>query len=151
MPKIKVRNNHDSSVSRVGYTFQPKEITGPIEVSDYNLFKISVVRYLDVTVIEENKEEDSGNNDQTDQKVESDSVDSEIDGLNLKKLDEENSKPELEVMLDNLSVNQLQQLAKELEMSGYSQLNKGPLIDEIIEDNEANKIREIAPEVFPKE
>ena len=127
--KIKVKNNHASPVNRAGFTFGPDEVK-EIEVNEEEKFRIEVVRYLEVTEVEENTGEDD---------------------IGPKEEKDTNPEPDLETMIDSLSVNQLQSLAKKLEMSGYSKLNKEPLIDEIVENNEENKIREVAAEVFPLE
>ena len=95
--------------------FKPNE-TVEIEVTNYEKFKVKVVRYFEIEEIEEDKN----------------SIQNE-DGN------------KLESILSELNVSSLKELAKFLGMEGYSKLNKKDLITDIIADNEEEDIIEFVP------
>ena len=118
--KIKVKNNHASPVNRAGFTFGPGEVK-EIEVNEEEKFRIKVVRYLEV-------EKDTGE-----------------DVISPEKESGTDPEPDLECILDDLNVNQLQEIAKEFKITGYSRMKKENLIAEILKED-ADKIKDALPE-----
>ena len=110
--QIKVKNNHQTkTISRCGFDFKPQELSNPLEVTEHQLFQIKVVRYLEVEKLDDNLEKE---------------IESE-EGSVVDRLTE-------------LNMDQLTELAKNLEMTGYSQLNKSPLVEQIATENNSKEI-----------
>ena len=125
--KIKVKNNHASSVNRAGFTFGPDEVK-KIDVNEEEKFRIQVVRYLEVKEIEEDIEKNTGEDD-----------------IGPEEENDSNTNSDLKTILDNLNVNQLQEIAKGFKITGYSRMKKKDLIDEILKED-ADKIKDALPE-----
>ena len=112
MLQIKVKNNHQTkTISRCGFDFKPQELSDSLEVTEHQLFQIKVVRYLEVEKLDDNLEE-------------------EVEGKKGSVVDR----------LTELNMDQLTELAKNLEMTGYSQLNKSPLVEQIRSENDSKEI-----------